>query len=351
VLPTEGGWRIEAGDITTVATGIVLRGDATRATISVSRAGALAHRDRVTVTSAKSRVTFVRDVVKKGIALDERALLAIDEAIRRAETSDCTSTGAPDLPRPSASPTGVPAGVPYAATPEGVIWYKPTRDDVVTVPLTNFRATIVQDIAEDDGVEIRRAFMIEAGLNGSMKCFTIPASGFATMTWPSEHLGARAVVFAGMGLRDHARAAIQLLSGQVSERRVYSHLGWRFLSDAWVYLHAGGAIGPLGPVPGVEVAVGDACARFILTLPPDNSALVDAVRASLRMLAVAPRRITVPILAAVARAVLGGVDFSIHLTGATGVCKSELAALAQQHSGAGMDARRPCFMDEHRERS
>jgi hypothetical protein len=133
-----------------------------------------------------------------------------------------------------------------------------TRDDVVTVPLTNFRATVVQDIAEDDGVEIRRAFMIEAGLNGSMKCFTVPASGFATMTWPSEHLGARAVVFAGMGLRDHARAAIQLLSGEVPERRVYAHLGWAVLSDAWVYLHAGGAIGSLGPVPGVEVAVGQA---------------------------------------------------------------------------------------------
>jgi hypothetical protein len=57
------------------------------------------------------------------------------------------------------------------------------------------------------------------------------------------------------------------------------------------------------------------------------------------MLAVAPRRIAVPILAAVARAVLGGVDFSIHLTGATGVGKSELAALAQQHFGADMDAR------------
>ena len=87
VLPTEGGWRIEAGDITTAATGIVLKGDATRATISVSRAGALAHRDRVTLTSAKSRATFVRDVLKKSIRLDERALLAIDEAIRNAGES------------------------------------------------------------------------------------------------------------------------------------------------------------------------------------------------------------------------------------------------------------------------
>jgi hypothetical protein len=87
VLPTEGGWRIESGDMTMAATGIVLKGDATRATVSVSRAGALAHRDRVTLTSAKSRAAFVRDVVRKSIALNERALLAIDEAIRNCNES------------------------------------------------------------------------------------------------------------------------------------------------------------------------------------------------------------------------------------------------------------------------
>jgi hypothetical protein len=46
-----------------------------------------------------------------------------------------------------------------------------------------------------------------------------------------------------------------------------------------------------------------------------------------------------PLVAAVWRAVLGGTDFSIHLAGPTGAGKSELAALAQRHFGAGMDAR------------
>src|SRR5204862_335813 len=50
-------------------------------------------------------------------------------------------------------------------------------------------------------------------------------------------------------------------------------------------------------------------------------------------------RITVPLLAAVYRAVLGAADFALHLAGETGQGKTELAALAQQHYGAGLDAR------------
>ena len=64
-----------------------------------------------------------------------------------------------------------------------------------------------------------------------------------------------------------------------------------------------------------------------------------AVRASLRCLSVAPDRISFPLLAAVYRAALGKVDFSLFLAGQTGVFKTALAALCQQHFGAAMDAR------------
>src|SRR5262249_38265924 len=46
-----------------------------------------------------------------------------------------------------------------------------------------------------------------------------------------------------------------------------------------------------------------------------------------------------PIFAAIFRAPLGSGDFSVFLAGPTGVFKSELAAIAQQHFGRGMDAR------------
>jgi hypothetical protein len=45
------------------------------------------------------------------------------------------------------------------------------------------------------------------------------------------------------------------------------------------------------------------------------------------------------LLAATYRAALGEADFALHLAGQTGAFKSEIAALCQQHFGAGMNAR------------
>jgi len=96
----------------------------------------------------------------------------------------------------------------------------------------------------------------------------------------TEHLGARAIVYPGLGLRDHARAAVQVLSGEMPERHVYSHSGWRELPGGWAYLHAGGAIGEAGPVSGVEVALPDALAPMVLPDPPAGDELLSAVRAT-----------------------------------------------------------------------
>src|ERR1022692_1205338 len=52
----------------------------------------------------------------------------------------------------------------------------------------------------------------------------------------------------------------------------------------------------------------------------------------------ASRMLSCPLLAAVYRAALGKVDFSLFLAGPSGVFKAALAALCQQHLGAEMDA-------------
>jgi hypothetical protein len=159
------------------------------------------------------------------------------------------------------------------------------------------------------------------------------------MAWPVEHLGANAILHPGFSIKDHTRAAIQRLSGEVPQRTVFSHTGWRELGGRWMYLHAGGAIGPEGAVAGVETSLLGDLARFVLPDPLSADELVHAVRASLGFLEVAPAAIAVPLYAALWRAPLGLADFSLHLTGKTGIGKSELAALAQQHYGAGLDAR------------
>jgi hypothetical protein len=134
--------------------------------------------------------------------------------------------------------------IPYRETPHGLVLDKHTKDGLIPTPLTNFTARIIGDIVEDDGAEQRRSFEIEAELNDRHTTFRVPEDRFEGMGWSTEHLGAEAIIYAGFGLKDHARAAIQMLSGDIQTRHIYAHTGWRKIGEEeWVYLHAGGPIG------------------------------------------------------------------------------------------------------------
>jgi hypothetical protein len=228
----------------------------------------------------------------------------------------------------------------YREVVGGIEYRKRTRDALIWIPLTNFRARIVSDAVRDDGIEAQRALEINAEIKGRCHSFSIPAAQFLHMNWPLEHMGGEAVVEPGQGSRDRARAAIQVLSGSIRKRRIYTHTGWRRVEDRYVYMHGGGALGADGAVDGIEVHLPDALERYRLLAPGD---LRDAVCGSLEILKVARTRVAVPLIGAIYSAVLGGADFSLHLSGRTGAQKSELAALAQQHYGAALDARAlPC---------
>ena len=227
----------------------------------------------------------------------------------------------------------------YRETPHGLVRMKPTLDGEAEVPLTNFTARVVGEVIRDDGAETERRLEVEANLRGRVTRCSITAQELSGMGWPLEHLGAGAVVYAGMGTRDHARAAIQLLSGEMTVRRVYVHTGWREIDGQWLYLHAGGAIGSAGVNESISVELPEGLSRFRLPSPPRGERLREAVRASLDILDLAPDVVTVPLFCAIWRAAMGGGDFSLHLAGATGAGKSELAALAQQHWGPELTAR------------
>jgi Domain of unknown function (DUF3854)/Domain of unknown function (DUF927) len=217
-----------------------------------------------------------------------------------------------------------------------------TKDGPVETPLANWSGRIVEETVRDDGAERRIVLAVEGALaNGTpLSRADVPADQFPFMRWPVEAWGTRAVVLAGASTADHLRAALQLLSRDVPRRIVYAHTGWRKIGEDWFYLHGDGAIGAEGRSEAVETALPEALAGFQLPDPPDGPALAEAIRASLRILdGLAPDRIAFPLLAAVYRAVLGPADFALHLAGPTGCFKTEAAALAQQHCGAGMDAR------------
>ena len=247
----------------------------------------------------------------------------------------------PPVREPAAEIAGLaPTEAPYTSTPHGLYFLKETKDGTIPVALTNFTARIAADIRYDDGVETRRSLEIEANLGGDLSRFLVPEPRFLGMGWVLEHLGAKAVVHAGHGTKDRTRAAIQLLSEDITSRTIFTHLGWREINGHDCYLHSGGAIGPRGAVRGVEVETPGDLALFRLPAPPTTPEEVEeAVHSSLEMIEVAPKTVTVPVFSAIWRAAQGPCDFALHLAGRTGTGKSELAALAQQHYGEGLDAR------------
>ncbi|HYC76726.1 MAG TPA: DUF3854 domain-containing protein [Planctomycetota bacterium] len=231
-------------------------------------------------------------------------------------------------------------GPPYRAHPFGFTYLKETRDGVVEVQISNFTAKIVEDITIDDGQASCRWVGVEArSLDGS-KLLRIAASEFPSLDWVAQELGPRAVVYATPGCKEHVRAAIQLLAGEQTKLTIYRHLGWREIDGEPVFLHAAGAISAGGDRDDLKVEVTPALAGFALpaSTPHDQVAASD-VEACLKFLSVAPIEITAPIFAAVWLAVTHETDVTLHLFGETGQFKTELAALAQRHFGAGMDAK------------
>jgi Domain of unknown function (DUF3854)/Domain of unknown function (DUF927) len=217
----------------------------------------------------------------------------------------------------------------------------PTKDGPIAVALSNFTAKIVADVEHDDGIERSRYLALEGALaNGRpLTRVEVAATDFPGMNWVVPSWGTQAVVYAGQGTKDHLRAALQLLSGDVPRCVVFRHVGWRQIGDAWFYLHAGGAIGADGLVEDIPVSLPEPLARFHLPAPPEGAELRDSVKASLSLHRLGPDHLTFPLVAAVYRAVLGDADFGLHVEGPTGSYKSEIAALAQQHFGPGLDAR------------
>jgi len=251
---------------------------------------------------------------------------------------------------PPSSPPGTPTGIPPATpTPPYDIddagrLVRVVRDREgrpCDEPLANFCARIVRVVNTDDGQEVSKTFDVDVTVAGGRNYPVrgLPATDFQGLEWVIPETNGHGRIEPGSGKHDKTRDAIQYFSGDIPSVTRYGHLGWRHVDAGWVYLHFAGAIGERGVVPGVTVSLPDKFSRFVLPDPvaAGAEAVRAAIRASLRMLTTAPARITAPLLCAVWRAPLGPADFSLHVVGPTGVGKTVIAALAQQHWGAGLD--------------
>lgn len=205
-------------------------------------------------------------------------------------------------------------------------------NEMVYEPLANFDATIVEEVAVDDGIEVTHTFRIEGHLDDgtALPEAIVGAAEFEAMQWIVPKWGARAIPSPGRGTRDELRAAIQNLSSPTQTVR-YRHTGWREIDDGdQVYLHAGGAVGATN----IQVDLPSSLQRFVLAHGVENPA--EAVSISASFLMCGPPEVTIPILAATYLAPLSSIlepDFVLWERGQSGAMKTVLASLAQAHYG------------------
>jgi hypothetical protein len=316
-----------------------VNGHVRKATITVfNDEGKVQLTDRADLTAIEEREKLVKRLAKK-LGKSEKAIRGKVDAgwyelmEQRHEQQAIEQKAAADAPTLKAS-----AGE-YLVKDGRIYRLKDTFDGTAPIALCNFNAKIVEEVVRDDGIECSTVLAIE-GVQQDGRMLgraEITADEFPGMSWPVPAWGTSAIVNAGAGTKDHLRAALQHLSGDVPRHIVYTHTGWRQINGAWHYLHAGGAI---GPDSGVMVELPDDLRRFHLPTPPTGQDRVTAVRSSLALLdGLAEKKIAYTLLTCGYRAALGSTDFGVHVVGPTGSFKTEVAALIQQHFGPDMDAR------------
>ena len=204
-----------------------------------------------------------------------------------------------------------------------------------------FTARITEVIERHEAGLITRLYRIRATQpDGKTAEATIEAKDFEAMGWVQDQLGPTWVIEAGRGIKDHLRVAIQVFSTAdgIGRSVVHTATGWMEHNGQWLYLHAGGAIGPDGPTEALRIEPGNALAAYRLPDPPtDPARIAEAVQGCLDLLklgdaqrpgsqGVAAVLATLPI-----RAVLGVSDFTVQFSGPTGTLKSSAARLALDH--------------------
>lgn len=227
----------------------------------------------------------------------------------------------------------------------GRVWMEEPgpRGTIKTTTLANFSAPILADVSEIASPDARpdRLCLVEVDLGSSTRRVEVPQRDFERMEWVGPLLGARASVGAGRGARDHLRRAMQLMSDP-EERRRYRWTGWERRAGESVYLHAGGALGAEGAIPGYDVVPTSPVDRLALPEAPTGDALMKARDHVLDMIALEPASAVMAVIGQAFRAALGDARVSLHVYGgAPGSGKSLLCSFGQGFFGAGFHEDNP----------
>lgn len=224
-----------------------------------------------------------------------------------------------------------------------LIYDKPTAQGPTSVPICNFAISIDTEIIRDDGADQDITFRLNGRLatGEELPTIDVTAAEFCCTDWPLKYYGAKAICYPSSA--SHLKPAIQSCSDNITQRRVYTHTGWRKIDGEYAFLSAAGGIGENGLITEIEVDLGnDTVNQYALPSPPSGESLVEAIKASLQLLRLVPGHVAYSLLGTMGRAPLNEAypaDFSVFLAGYTGTGKSEVAAIVQRHFGRGFDGK------------
>lgn len=226
----------------------------------------------------------------------------------------------------------------------GIQWIYESRGEIQEQLLCNFTARIVEELAQDNGLETNLLYRLAGCHDGKeLPPIDMTYEQFVGMTWAAKQWKSGCCIEPGNGIKDALRAAIQTISNKdspVERRVVFTQTGWRLVDGAWVYLHGGGGLGATGPVAGIETDLRD-LSRY--TLPDPSKTKQErhaAALASSRYLSLAKIEITLPLLACTFLAPLAQalkVDFTLWLEAPSQSQKSSIAGVALSHFGKEID--------------
>ncbi|NOU14421.1 MAG: hypothetical protein HOO92_10755, partial [Methylococcaceae bacterium] len=187
------------------------------------------------------------------------------------------------------------------------------------------------EIISDDGLVENRYFVLigKTTKGHDLPPIKVSTEKFAGMAWPMQW-GNQMIVAPGNGNKDNARAAIQILSGDVRVEREYRHTGWRLIDGKEQFLTVSGAISAEGFNDNIRVDL-DKMEQYRLPAPTNEVHQFSTIVRELIGISRKSPTIGAVIMSAVCRAPLANlacIDYSIFLSGQSGNFKSELAALA-----------------------
>jgi hypothetical protein len=206
------------------------------------------------------------------------------------------------------------------------------------VIISNFVARPVLEMIKNNGLSEERVVRIEGVLNGGRQLppIDVSATEFLSMNWIAKRWGIQPQISSGINYRNLFKMAIQSMTYNVEQRKIFTHLGWIKLENGrWTYLNASGCIG----AENIDVEIENSLENY--SLPSYSNEKHLAVKTSLSLLDIAPKNITIPLLAFVyltplleAFRIVGiEPNFVVWLCGVTGTRKTSLAKVFLAHFG------------------